>query len=224
MDAAKTIEEYQGQINAIRAQAHKRRAEAWAMVPESVLGIELNPITPAIYSLLTGTGNAYFTGRIPTGDDLWQFVWFCSPQFNPDSPVASLRWRWLQQWRLRTALLRGATWKTRNEAMTSNFYRACLHIHEIIQNTFRDGAAIVEGEEPSLPLAASLEAEVIDMFAREYQQWPLPRPVRHTPIKQLYQLARCIDRKRLGREAKYHDSDENRCTKRFLENLNPARN
>jgi len=220
MEAAKTFEEYEAQIASIRIGANKRRAEAWAMVPETVLGIQLNPITPAIYSLLVGTGNAYFTGRIPKEGDLRNFIWFCSPQFNPDAPLASLRLKWWQMVRLRLALIRGANWKNRNEAIISNFYRACLQIHEIIHGTFKDGVPNVETGEAQLPLAASLEAQVIDIFAREYQQWPLPNPVRHTPIKQLYQLARCIDRNKLGRDAKYHDSDENTATREFLTGLN----
>jgi len=223
MDAARTIDEYQAQITRIRIGANKRRAEAWAMVPETVLGIQLTPITPAIYSLLIGTGNAYFTGRVPKEGDLRNFVWFCSPQFNPDSPLVSLRWKPWQMAKLNIALKRGATWKTRNEAIVSNFYRACLQIHEIINGTFKDGVPSVETEEEVQPLAAALEAQVLDMFAREYKQWPLPKPVRHTPIKQLYQLARCIDRRALGKEAKYYDADENACTKSFLETIN-ARN
>lgn len=223
MEPARSIEEYQAQIALIRAGAHKRRAEAWAMVPETVLGIELSPITPAIHSLLVGTGNAYFMGRIPTEGDLRNFIWFCSPQFNPDSPIASLRWKWLQMWRIRKALRKGSTWKNRHQVVIHNFYKACLDIHEIIAATFKDGLPHVETEEPTEPLAASLEAQLVDMFSREYKQWPLPAPVRHTPIKQLYQLARCIDRRALGKEAKYYDADENRCTKQFLETIN-ARN
>ena len=220
MEAAKTIEEYQAQIAAIRMQAHKRRSEAWAMVPETVLGIELNPITPAIHSLLVGTGNAYFTGRIPKENDLRNFVWFCSPQFNPDTPLLSSRWKAWQMGKLNIAMRRGKE-KTKAERIIANFYRASLQIIEIRQETFRNGAPPTESEEPAVPLAASLEAQMLDMFAREYQQWPLPKPVRHTPIKQLYQLARCIDRRLLGARAGYHDSDENDCTRNFLTGLNP---
>lgn len=200
--------------------ANKRRSGAWAMVPETVLGIELRPITPAIHSLLVGTGNAYFSGRVPTESDLRNLIWFCSPQFNADNPILSLRWRWLQMWRLHRALRKGSTWKNRHQIVIQNFYRACLDIHEIIHGTFKDGMPNVETEEPTEPLAASLEAQLLDMFSREYKQWPLPSPVRHTPIKQLYQLARCIDRRALGKAAKYHDSDENTCTKLFLEHIN----
>ena len=191
------------------------------MVPETVLGIQLNPITPAIYSLLVGTGNAYVVGGIPKESDLRNFVWFCSPQFNADAPILSIRWKWLQMFRLKIALCRASTWKQRNEAIVANYYKACFQIHEIIRDTFKDGVAPVETEEPAEPLAASIEAQVIDMFAREYKQWPMPKPVRHTPIKQLYQLARCIDRRNLGKEAKYYDADENACTHRFLEIINP---
>ena len=77
MEAPKTIEELDQRIAGIRQAAQKRRAEAWAMVPESVLGIELIPLTPARYSILRGIGNAYFTGLVPREHDLRNFVWFC---------------------------------------------------------------------------------------------------------------------------------------------------
>jgi len=223
MEAAKTFEEYEAQIASIRIGANKRRAEAWAMVPETVLGIQLNPITPAIYSLLVGTGNAYFTGRIPKEGDLRNFIWFCSPSFHPDEPKPAIfRKAWLMA-KLNMRLRRGSTKKNRSAVMMGNFYKACLQIHEIVAATFKDGIPNVETEEPTIPLAASLEAQLVDVFACAYQQWPMPKPVRHTPIKQLYQLARCIDRRGLGKDAKYYDADENRVTKQFLEGVN-ARN
>lgn len=189
------------------------------MVPETVLGIRLNPITPAIYSLLVGTNNAYLTGGVPRESDLRNFVWFCSPQFNPDNPLGSLRWKWLQMWRLKRALWRGANRHNKAERVLANFYRGCLDVHEIIRATFKDGVAPRDDGELT-PIAAGLEAQIVDMFAREYQMWPLPRPVRHTPIKQLYQLARCIDRHNLGADAKYYDQDENDVMKRVLLDAN----
>lgn len=223
MEAARTIEEYQAQIAAIRTGANQRRAEAWAMVPEEVLGIQLNPITPAIFSLLVGTGNAYLTGRIPKEGDLRNFIWFCSPQFNPDAAShSSFRKAWLMA-KLNLRLRQGSNRKNQPSVVMGNFYKACLQIHQIVSDTLKDGVPNVETEEPVAPLAASLEAQLVDIFSCAYQQWMMPKPVRHTPIKQLYQLARCIDRRGLGKDAKYHDSDENRCTKLFLEEAN-ARN
>jgi hypothetical protein len=121
-------------------------------------------------------------------------------------------------WQLNRALNIGANLKNRDRIITENFYRACLQIHEIVHETFRDGPGSSEGGEP---LAASLEAQVCDMFAREYQMWPLPQPVRHTAIKQLYQLARCIDRQKFGAEDTYYDRAENQATEAFLTALNP---
>lgn len=217
MEPARNIEEYEAQIQTIRQQAHKRRSEAWAMVPETVLGIELNPITPAIHTLLVGTGNAYVTGNVPGEADLRNFVWFCSQKFNPDHPNLSLRWKWWVMLKLRLAINRGATRKNRPQVILRNFYTACEQVHEILANTFSDGCS--PGNQGK-PLAAALEAQVIDMFAREYKQWPMPNPVRHTPIKQLYQLARCIDRRNLGKEDNYFDPREDECTRSFLAALN----
>lgn len=216
MEPARNMEEYQAQLAQIRSAAHKRRAEAWAMVPETVLGLELNPITPAIYSLLVGTGNAYLTGRVPKEADLRNFVWFCSPQFNPDKPTKT-RWRALQMWRLDRAMSAHSTRTTRAERITENFYRACLQIHKIIDETFCDTPFPAE---ENTPVAASLESSFIDTFAREYMTWPLTRPVRHTPIKQLNQLSRCIDRRYAGKDDKYYDRDENIATAQFLGAMN----
>lgn len=211
------MEEYEAQIAEIRDAAAKRRAAAWAQVPETVLGLELNPITPAIYSLLVATENAYVFGRVPQESDLRNFVWFCSPYFKPDSPILSLRWKPWQMYKLNRTLGAFTKKRVRNKIVMERFYKACRQIHEIIHNTFKDGAG---GGESGLPLAASLEAQMIDIFARQYLSWPLPKPVRHTPIKQLNQLARCIDRSLFGDKAGYYDRDEIACEERFLTAMN----
>ncbi len=217
MQPARNLEEYEAQIAEIREGAAKRRAEAWAMVPDTILGVEVNAITPAIYTLLVATDNAYVYGRVPVEADLRNFVWFCSPYFNPDSPTLSLRWKPWQMYKLNRALGCFLPKKYRAKIVNENFYRACLQIHTLIANTFKDG---LPGNEESLPLAAAFEAQMLDTFAREYRQWPLPKPVRHTPIKQLYQLARCIDRAMMGKNAPYYDRDEILCEQRFLESMN----
>lgn len=217
MQAARNTEEYEAQIADIRNGAFKRRAEAWAMVMETVLGIEVNPITPAIYTLLVATENAYVLGRVPVESDLRNFIWFCSPQFNPDSPTLSLRWKPWQMYKLNKALGCFLPKKHRAQVILENFYRGCLEIHMLVANTFKDGVA---GGDEGMPLAASFEAQMLDTFAREYRQWPLPKPVRHTPIKQLYQLNRCIDHSLHGKNAPYYDRDEMACTERFLSGHN----
>lgn len=220
MEAPRTDEEYSQRIEAIRLASQKRRAEAWAMVPETVLGLELVPLTPARYSILRGIGNAYLTGRVPGEADLRNFIWFCSPKFNPDSPLASLRWKPMVLWQLNRMLGCYSFLVRRDEIVMQNFYRACLQIHEIVDSTFRDSPP--NGEDGQ-PLAASYEAQVINLFAQEYQMWPLPQPIRHTPIKQLNQLARCIDRYNGGKEDTYYDREEHNLTMDYLGTAN-ARN
>lgn len=187
------------------------------MVPETVLGIPLNPITPAIYSILLGTHNAYVYGRIPREADLRNFIWFCSQYFNPDKPISSLRWRPWVMCRLIWALHRTHIDVTHKFKTTANFLKASLEINEIIESTFMDCAGVIN---PSSPLAASMEARMVDLFAREYRMWPLPKSIRHTPIKQLMQLARCVDRYHLGDGDVYYDRNENATTREFLEVVN----
>ena len=188
------------------------------MVPETVLGMELVPLTPARYSVLLGTDNAYVTGRIPKEADLRNFIWFCSPRFNPDSPIASLRWKPFVMWRLYRAMRCYSWFKHSAHVITGNFFRACLQIHEIIDATFKDSPP--NGDDDSKPLAASFEAQMVDVFSRQYQMWALPQPIRHTPIKQLNQLVRCIERRTLGADDTYFDREEHRCTLGFLGALN----
>lgn len=219
LETPRTIEEYRLAVERVRRQSARRRTEAWACVPETVLGIELSPITPARYSALVGTENAFLCGRSPTEADLRNFIWFCSPQFNPDSPIASLRWKPLQMYRLKCALGRRKRGQNRADAIIDNFIRACDEADEIIGLTMAD--RLPGSDDNPKPLAAALEAQLVDMFAREYQHWPLPQPMRHTPIKQLYQLARCIDRNNLGNRACYFDPAEWALDRAFLGAINP---
>lgn len=219
LETPRTIEEYRLAVERVRRQSARRRTEAWACVPETVLGIELSPITPARYSALVGTENAFLSGCFPLESDLRNFIWFCSPQFNPDSPIASLRWKPLQMYRLKCALGRHARGDSKPESVLKNFITACAEINRMVETAFAD--RLPGNDDNPKPLAAALEAQLVDMFAREYQHWPLPQPMRHTPIKQLYQLARCIDRNSLGNRACYFDPAEWALDRAFLGAINP---
>ena len=187
------------------------------MVPDSILGLPIVPLTPARYSILRGIGNAYVTGRVPTEADLRNFVWFCSPQFNPDAPIASLRWKPFVMWRLYRAMRCYLWFKHKEAVITANFFRACRQIHDMVEATFAD---VPSPGEPGNPIAASYEAQMVNLFSREYQMWALPQPIRHTPIKQLNQLARCIDRHLCGKDDTYFERNEYRATIAFMESIN----
>lgn len=218
-ESPRTIEEYHEAVKRVRQESAKRRTLAWANLPETVLGMELNAITPAILSILVSTENAFLLGERAGEHDLRNFVWFCSPLFNPDAPTFSLSKKPLQMFRLNCALKRRSKWKQpKGQAVISNFVAACMDINQILSATFADG--LPSGGDGT-PLAASLEAQLIDSFAREYLAWPLPKPVRHTPIKQLFQLARCIDRVRCGEQARYFDPAESAVDKAFFAAINP---
>lgn len=224
LDTPRTIEEYNAAVERVRMASASRRTQAWANVPERVLGLELRPITPAIFTVLCGTENAFVWGRLPLEHDLRNFVWFCSPQFDADKPVWSAKWRPVQMFRLNCALKRRAYHKQKPaEAILKNFLTGCAEVREILARTNADCVppTTVEGEPEEKPLAAAQEAQFVDLFAREYKHWPLPQPVRHTPIMQLNQLARCIDRSTLGYKARYYDPAEHALDRAFLATLNP---
>ncbi len=216
----RTIEEYNEAVGRVRKESALRRTRAWACVPETVLGIELSPITPARYTALVATNNAFIFGRLPMEHDLRNFIWFCSPQFNPDAPMLSTRWKPLQMFRLNNALTKRPRKQPKDEAVFQHFAQAIVEIRAIIELTFSDGLPASDGNHK--PVAASMEAQLVDMFAREYAQWPLPQPMRHTPIKQLYQLARCIDRNYGGSKAVYHDPAEAALDRAFLAVINQS--
>lgn len=218
LDAPRTIEQYQAAVDQVRRHSARRRTVAWASVPETVLGINLRPLTPAIYTALSGTGNAFLSDANPREHDLRNFVWFCSPSFNPDNPGRSAKWRRWQMLRLRMALGKRRRGQSRSVAVMHNFASACAEVYAILDAAFADSKPRVDG--PSRPIAASFEAQLVDSFAREYLMWPLPQPIRHTPIKQLMQMARCIDRRTLGADDKYFDRAENDTDRRFLEAIN----
>jgi hypothetical protein len=215
-----TPQDYLSERDRLREGAAQRRCEAWCARPERVLGMALEPITPARYSVLAGTENAFVCGGMPTLAQLNNFVWFCSPQFDPDKPLdsrsrapgvlAELRRRLIPRW----------TWRNRDVVALANFRQAIDDVRAIMDSTFAD--AMPARETPGeRPLAAAMEAQFLDRFANEYRFWPLDTPIRHTPLKMLFQLARCIDRRNAGEKDIYTDRSELSLDERFLRSLNP---
>jgi hypothetical protein len=221
-----TNAEYNAEITRIRAAAAERRACAWAAVPERVLGLALRPITPATFALLVGTQNAFVMGRRAVEADVKNFLLFHSPAFDPDAPQPRFLLRWLHDRRLARVLCPLTTgWRLKRKERRTlramvremNLLHATREIAEIVRDTFADG---LSGGNDNQPVAASLVAQLYDLFGCECQTWLLPTPLRHTPIKQLYQLARCHDRRELGNRSGYYDRAEEELNGRYLEFLN----
>ncbi len=217
-----TENEYLASRGRLREASIKKRAQAWCVCPDRVLGIELQPLTPARYSVLVGSENAFVCGGIPTLSHLRNFVWFCSREFDPDQPAKSMLHRGRVMRRLNRALLPHFTFHQRLETVKTNFDRAIADIRQIAEDTFFDAIPSRSGDNDH-PLGASLEAQMIDCFIREYgSAWPFKTPIRHTPLKQLFQLMRCIDRRYLGEKDPYADLDERRLDLEYLRSINPG--
>lgn len=217
-----TETEYQERLDAIHAASAVRRATAWAAIPFRVLGQPFCPMTPATYSLLLGTENGFACGTDVTLADVKNFLRFHHPLFTPDAPGLSL-WRrfriTLSITRLLYRPIRGVKKATMAERVCANFLRATKEIRDHLEEAWADGLP-GDGSDAGPTLAASTAASMLDAFAREYKYWPLPQPFRHTPMAQLLQLARCVDRYHGGREAVYFDRAAARLTAEFLRDAN----
>lgn len=220
----------QQRIATAAASAQLRRAEAWVAVRNTVLGLPLRPITLATFDLLVATGNAFVSGKAPVAADVRNFILFHSPGFDPDAPEPSLaRWprRFVIAWRTTRALCPAFTPRRRRDAVTATrFFEAVTEIRAIIDATWADALPPSDptDAEGALPcrVAAGLHAQFADIVARDYRQWPLPQPLRHTPLAQLHQLARCRDRATLGAGATYYDRAEYAALRDYLRAANAA--
>lgn len=204
-------------IETARRRSARRRSAAWASVPEDVLGLPLSPITPATFDLLHGTGNAFVSGHPPTLADVRNFILYHSPDFDPDHPTARFWPRFRISLRISAALCPPLTPRARRAALTAaNLTRAITEIRAIVTATWADALPGNDDETAGPSLAACLHAQLVDQVAREYHHWPLARPLRHTPLAQLFQLGRCSDRAHLGGSATYFDSEEAAIVRDYL--------
>ncbi len=208
-----TDRDYALALIAVRRAAHQRRAAACALVPDRVLGRPLHPITPATWSLLVGTNSAFVSTGPATEADVRNYWLFHQPEFDADRPKAGPWVRFLAFWRLARAL---GPAKSAEAGRALRLAQAIAEIRAIVDETFAD-TPMPGDRDPGAPppLASALEPQFLDLFATRYAQWPLPRPIRHTPLRILTQLARCVDR------ATYFDRAEAALDEAYLRELNP---
>lgn len=175
------------------ANSAQRHAEAFCDVPDYVLGVEVKPLTPAVFSMLHATSNRFvISSRAPGRDcDVFNFVWFSSPRWCPAAaPFARLR-KWWALRRLRFEF--GQPWMKwigrppDVERYAVIFALAAADIRTIVDQAFADAPGKSKNAARQL---FSLEAYLIHEFAVNYG-WT-PERTRHTPIKQLLQFKRCI--------------------------------
>lgn len=219
-----TDQEYEEKMDAIHAASAVRRAAAWAPVPFRVLGQPFRPLTPATFTLMVGTENGFVCGTEPTLADVKNFLRFHHPKFDPDNPAPG-RFRRVgvvfDVARMLYRPIRGDKAANLAQRLCANFLTAAQQIREHIDEAWADSLpGNSEAQDSGPVVAASTMASLLDAFAREYRYWPFPQPFRHTPIAQLLQMARCIDRHHGGTAAGYFDRAAWRLTAEYLRAAN----
>lgn len=206
------------QLLEYRARALARRAEAFCDAPEFVIGIPVNPLTPATFSMLLATKSAFLSGGSATENDVINYLWFHSPLYSHTGVQG-----WRQRKRLalaRYSFEMGQPWrkwvglKPDRNRQRSALVNAITEIRKLVTDAFADAPAA--SGRPGKPIA-TLEAFFIHEFAVAYH-W-MPEQTRHTPLRQVIQLHRCI---RSSRGDEVSDDGEDRILAEHLRKRNDA--
>lgn len=171
-----------------RLTAGQRLAVAFCDLTEFVMGCEVLPITPRTFSMLMAAQNSFVAGGQPQIGDVVDFIWFHSPNYvrtdragQPAikrSAVRPFTRQLAQPWRKWLGWM-----KPQPQAMIMAL--AVCEIRALLDSTFA-----CAGRGNSGPALACIEAQMIHGFAMGYQ-WP-PERTRNTPLRQLFQLDRCL--------------------------------
>jgi hypothetical protein len=200
-----------------RAAAAKRRAGAFCEAPEYVLGTEVRPLTPATFSMLYAVRSPFVVGRRQPGEhDVRNFLWFHSRLYGH----CGVRFVGLRKWiALRKFSWQLSPWWCRLFRLSAPVHRyvatmaiACAEIQGMVDDAFADSPPAAG--RPSRPIA-TLEAYMIHEFSASYG-WSQEK-TRHTPLRQLIQLLRCI---RSARGVEISDEGEDLVWANHLERLN----
>ncbi len=180
------------ELVAYREAAARRRAAAFCDAPDYVLGIVVQPLTPRTFSMLAAVGCHFVCGGRPTEGDVRNWIWFHSPA-------------WTNR--------QGAGWQRRKAAALRPFLRQLdahpllrrltrrpldlAHYHAVMALAIADIRRLVEDAfadcpagGPDVAPVATMEAQLTNTFAKAYG-WA-PERTRATPLRQLFQLVRCI--------------------------------
>lgn len=158
-----------------------RRARAFIDCPDYVLGLELLPLTPKTWTMLSASGSRFLAGGQPMEGDIRNYLWFHSRLFTLRPWLAPVM-KWLALLRFNATLhrKRDIDWYCATVAL------AAASIYGVIEEALAD-AAKGGGGAPG----PCLEAQLIHLCAKEYG-W-LPERTQATPLRHLFQLVRCIN-------------------------------
>lgn len=193
MDQASPNQLYLPALAEHRKRAAARRAAAFVPGPDLVCGITCNPITPPSFTMLQALGSRFICGGGQPGEgDIRNYLWIHSPEFEPGNSWRVRRKRARVVGRF-TALGRKA-WLRVFRVPDIHTYVAAMafainDIARLVEDALADAPAT--SGLGTKPARATLEAQMIDLFAQAYH-WT-PERTRATPLRQLYQLIRLIN-------------------------------
>lgn len=141
--------------------------------------------------MLLAIGSRFICGGRPTEGDVRNYLWFHSPRYSHFG-VAGWQRRKARALRpLENALANPWHRLVRRpldrERYSVMMILAVSEIGSLVDEAFADCPA--DTGMPGAPIA-TMEAQLIHRFAMDYR-WE-PERTRHTPLKQLFQLTRCI--------------------------------
>lgn len=185
---------YSPQLLQVRHAAHRRRAAAMSAPHDTILGLRFEPLTPASYSRLMVLESPFLWRHPnPSHAAIRNYLWSHWARWDSDGRgrpefVEIFERRIVPTW-LRWTFSRAARAALR--ARTAKGYdEAAAQISELVGIAFADAPSPAVGAPRQV--CATLEAQMIDLFAERYH-WA-PERTRATPLRQLYQFIRCNDR------------------------------
>lgn len=178
---------YLPELTEYRAAQVKRRAEAFCDIPHYVLGTPIKPITPASFTRLLAAENRFICGGVAEIEDVWRFVWNHSPLYCPRAQWFFRLRKWVGLRRLRFQFNYPPSGHNKADWQRAVLVLATAEIRQIVNDTFADLPA--KSARPGKQIATN-EAFFIHEFSVAYN-WT-PERTRHTPIRKLLQLHRCI--------------------------------
>jgi hypothetical protein len=166
-----------------RAATSARRARAFVDCPDSVLGLNVQPITPRTWTMLQAIGSRLLANETPLEGDVRNYFWFHSRLFRLASALPAplsrvLKWFALLRFSVVLHRRRDVDWYCATIATAANEIRGI--ISDALADAPRSGRSCAPGP--------CLEAQLIHFAASAYG-WT-PERTRAMPLRHLIQLVR----------------------------------
>jgi len=173
-----------GYLDAVEREAAIRDA-AFLDMPESILGLQVNPLTIRIFLALNGIASPFVRGEAATAADVARFLWAVSPLYSPTYHKARANF---------VAGLR----KLKAEPLTKA-------IRAYMDEAFLDAPAANTEGESGAPFASWASA-LVDFLASQYS-WS-EREILDMPLKRAWQYVRRIQKRKNPKQAQFNPSDK----------------